>query len=111
MDIPDLDRNDFQILLENESFPFLVQFYAPWCETCHIQEESLRRLNKKLGGVVIIGKIDMDRNPLIAAKNMILSVPTTLIFHNGELLGRLEGYAGDAKMTSFVEESAGAVLS
>ena len=110
MEIPDLDRNDFQILLENESFPFLVQFYASWCETCRIHEETLKKLNKKLGGVVIIGKIDMDKNPLVAAKNMILSVPTTLIFHNGELLGRLEGYAGDTKMLSFVEESAGAVL-
>ena len=110
MDIPDLDRSDFQILLENENFPFLVHFYASWCETCRLQEETLRKLNRKLGGVVIIGKIDMDRNPLVAAKNMILSVPTTLIFHNGELLGRLEGYAGEARMLSFVEESAGAVL-
>lgn len=105
MGIPQVSREDFRILSENPKFPFLVEFFASWCETCNLQEKVLVELKDRVGGQVAIGKVDMDQNPLLAARNMILSVPTTLLFWNAKLLGRLEGYAGEEKIASFLEEN------
>jgi thioredoxin-like negative regulator of GroEL len=104
MTVPQISRDDFQFLVENPKFPFLVEFYASWCETCNLQEEVLEEIKGVFGGQLTMGKVDMDRNPLLAARNMILSVPTMLLFSNGELVGRLDGYTGIQSLCAFIDK-------
>ncbi len=110
MSIPEFSKSDLELLAENEEFPCLIMFFASWCETCSIQEATLDAIRKKWGSHVIMGKVDMDRNPLTAAKNMILSIPTLVLFKGGSTAGRIEGYAGEEKIESFLDRQLSRVV-
>ncbi len=103
MNISELSREDLKTITESTDFPVLLMFSASWCETCSLQEQVLVELKKKWGAQVILGKVDMDKNPVTAAKNMIFSVPTLVLSRKGKPVGRIEGYAGTVKLESFRE--------
>lgn len=103
MNIPEFSKEDYETIIENSDFPVMILFYASWCETCNIQEKELLTVRNKWGCQVIIGKMDMDKNPLTAAKNMVLSVPTMVLTRNGKPLGKIEGYSSKEKTDAFLE--------
>ena len=69
----------------NESRPVLVDFYADWCQPCKMVAPILSEVKKSMGEKVRIIKIDVDKNPAIAAKYNIRGVPTLMLFKNGQL--------------------------
>ena len=69
----------------NESRPVLVDFYADWCQPCKMVAPILSEVKKSMGEKVRIIKIDVDKNPAIAAKYNIRGVPTLRLFKNGQL--------------------------
>ena len=82
--------NDFNELI-NSSKPTLVDFFATWCGPCKMQSPILDELKNKVGDAANIVKVDVDRNPDISAKYQIRSVPTIIIFKNGEPQWRASG--------------------
>ena len=82
--------NDFNELI-NSSKPTLVDFFATWCGPCKMQSPILDELKNKVGDAANIVKVDVDRNPDISAKYRIRSVPTIIIFKNGEPQWRASG--------------------
>jgi thioredoxin 1 len=71
--------------------PTLVDFFATWCGPCQQMAPELDKLKVKMGNSVRIVKIDVDKNQEVAAKFKIRSVPTLLLFKNGEILWRQAG--------------------
>lgn len=69
----------------NENKPVLVDFYADWCQPCKIVTPILQNVKKELGDKVKIIKINVDRNPQISSKYGIRSIPTLMLFKNGQL--------------------------
>ncbi|MCI8998468.1 MAG: thioredoxin [Muribaculaceae bacterium] len=82
--------NDFNEII-NSGKPVLVDFYATWCGPCKMQSPILDQLKNKVGDAAIIVKIDVDRNPELSAKYQVRSVPTLIIFKNGEPQWRASG--------------------
>ncbi|MDE6062142.1 MAG: thioredoxin [Duncaniella sp.] len=82
--------NDFNELI-NSSKPTLVDFFATWCGPCKMQSPILDELKNKVGDAANIVKVDVDSNPDISAKYQIRSVPTIIIFKNGEPQWRASG--------------------
>ena len=82
--------NDFNELINSDK-PTLVDFFATWCGPCKMQSPILDELKNKVGDAANIVKVDVDRNPDISAKYQIRSVPTIIIFKNGEPQWRASG--------------------
>ncbi len=69
----------------------LVDFWATWCGPCKMLAPAIEALGAKYEGKVKVCKVDVDENPNLAAKFGIMSIPTVIIFKNGESQSRIVG--------------------
>jgi thioredoxin len=71
--------------------PVLVDCWAPWCGPCRIIGPVMDQLAAESHGQYRIAKLNVDENPLVASRFQIASIPTMLLFKDGQLLDRLVG--------------------
>lgn len=71
--------------------PVLVDFFATWCQPCKMMHPVLEEVKARLGDKIRIIKVDVDKHRQTAAGYQIQSVPTLMLFRNGEVLYRQSG--------------------
>ena len=71
--------------------PVLVDFWAEWCGPCRLLTPTIEELASELGESAKVGKLNVDENPETAAKYRISSIPSVLVFKDGELVETLVG--------------------
>ncbi len=82
--------NDFFEIIKS-SKPTLVDFFATWCGPCKMQSPILDQVKERIGDTGTIVKVDIDKNAELAARFRVQSVPTLIMFKNGEPVWRTVG--------------------
>ena len=82
--------------------PVLVDFYADWCAPCRAMKPVLEDLKAQMGEQVSIFKIDVDKNQMLAERYGIKSIPTFILFKNGEPVWRKSGTASSVELQKVV---------
>src|SRR5471030_1882524 len=82
--------------------PVVVDFWAEWCGPCRMIAPALEEISGALGDKVKIVKLNVDENPNTAAKYGIMSIPTLLMFKNGEISSRQVGAAPKQKLRQWI---------
>ena len=77
--------------LINGDKPVLIDFFATWCGPCKAYSPILQQLKQELGDDLRLVKIDVDRNQELSQKLGVQAMPTTMIFHKGDLKFRAAG--------------------
>ncbi len=92
-----------------DSKPTLVDFFATWCGPCKMQGPILEQVKNAVGDAANVIKIDVDRNPEVSARYRIQSVPTLIVFKDGEAVWRGAGvHQKDqlvAKLNEFIHDN------
>ena len=71
--------------------PVLVDFWAEWCGPCHMIAPSVQEIANEQEDVLIVAKMDIDDNPVTPGRYGIMSIPTLMLFKNGEAVARIVG--------------------
>ena len=94
-------KGSFNDIIQGDK-PVLVDFFATWCGPCKYQGPILEELATVNGDDARIIKIDIDRNQAVAAKYNVRSVPTLMIFKNGEVLWKEAGVKEKADLVTIL---------
>ncbi len=84
--------------------PVLVDFFATWCGPCKMMHPILEELSGKVGEKARILKVDIDKNEELAALYRVQSVPTLMVFQNGEIKWRASGVHSAADLEKELEK-------
>jgi thioredoxin 1 len=99
-----LTSGSFDETVKSSTTPILVDFWAEWCGPCKAIAPVLKELSTELAGKVTIAKLDVDAHGDIAQRFSVMSIPTLLIFNNGEVQKRLVGAKGKGQLLQELAE-------
>ena len=102
--VPVDDSNFDQMVLQADK-PVLVDLWATWCKPCQMIAPILDELSEEYNGKINFVKVDVDQNPKTAARYGIMSIPTLLIFKNGEPVSHIVGLRPKAEIKRKLEDA------
>lgn len=94
------DEFDAKVLQSNK--PVMVDFYAEWCGPCKMAAPIIDQLAEEFSDTALIVKVDVDANNELAGKYGVMSIPTVIIFKNGQEIDRKIGFPGEAGYRSML---------
>jgi thioredoxin 1 len=100
-----LNENNFEEEVLNSDKPVLVDFWATWCGPCRMIAPLISQLAEKYDGKIKVCKADVDENAELASSYGVSSIPTLLIFKNGEIAAQRIGSASMPVLEAFIADN------
>lgn len=91
MSVLEITENNFEEEVLKSDKTVLIDFFATWCGPCKMMSPIIDEIAEEMGDKVKVGKIDTDENMNLAEKYGIMSIPTIIIFKNGEVKKQFVG--------------------
>src|SRR4026208_1103933 len=107
--INEVTDNNFQAEVLEADTPVLVDFWAPWCGPCRIIAPHLEELAAERGDLRIV-KLNTDENPQVSAQYNVMSIPTLLLFKDGQVAHQIIGALPKSRLGQGVEAALTAPL-
>lgn len=102
--IVELTDSNFESEVVNSDVPVLVDFWAEWCQPCRMLAPTIDAIADEYQGKVKVGKVDIDNNREVATNHAISSIPTVIIFRNGEVEKKFVGLTSKDQFKSTLDE-------
>ena len=102
--IANLTNETFDELVAGADGPVLVDFWAEWCGPCKMIAPILDEIAEEQGDKLSIAKVNVDEAGEIAQRYQVMSIPTLLVFQDGEVAKRMVGASGKAKLLEDIAE-------
>ena len=100
-----LNATQWSEIVLNSDIPVLVDFWAEWCGPCRMVGPIVEQLAQSLEGKVKVSKLNVDQNQEIAMKYNIQSIPSLVLFKNGNEVARIIGLSPKEKYEKFVNNA------
>lgn len=103
--IVELSDSVFESEVINSDIPVLVDFWAPWCGPCKALAPVIDEISRDFDGQVKVGKVNVDENPEISMKFGIRSIPTLIVFKNGDVLEQVIGAVPKSEIEKAIQKA------
>ncbi len=98
-----LDDDDFETLVIQSKKLALVDFWADWCQPCHMMAPTVEALAEEYGDRMLVAKLDVDANPMATHKYGIRGIPALLLFKDGQLAQQIVGVRPKEEIARIIE--------
>jgi len=103
MSVLNVTEKNFEEEVLKSKKKVIVDFYANWCMPCKMMSPKLDEISEELGDSIKVVKINLDENINLADKYEVMSIPTIMIFNNGEIIETFIGVTDKAKIIDAVK--------
>jgi thioredoxin 1 len=102
--VVEINESNFQSAVATSNLPVLVDFWASWCGPCLAIAPHVESIASEHAGKLVVGKLNVDENPHLAAQFGIRSIPTLIVFKSGQPVDQIVGSVAKATLEQMVKK-------